>query len=164
MPKSPNVSREDNASPDDVSTVDAIVRVLYECVTFAPGTQPNYQRLRSLFHPDGRLTPPKDEKETHTSILDADTFISKSREYVILAGLEKKGFSETEVHRQTEMFGNIVQVFSTYESRHLPTDPTPIQRGINSIQLVRDNHRWWVVSILWDVERVKNPIPSRYLG
>ena len=145
----------------DVESVNAVIKALYECVTFAPGTQPDYQRLRSLFHPRGRLTPPKDRSDL---VLDIETFISNSREHVILTGLEKKGFHEKEVHRSTEVFGNIVHAFSTYESRHLPTDEAPIQRGINSIQLVFDNERWWVVSIMWDIERDNNPLPSQYIG
>ena len=39
----------------------------------------------------------------------------------------------------------------------------PFARGVNSIQLVRQDGRWWVVTILWDVERPDQPIPPPYL-
>jgi hypothetical protein len=44
------------------------------------------------------------------------------------------------------------QVFSSYESRRSLTDK-PFERGINSIQLLNDGKRWWVLSIFWDTER-----------
>ena len=152
------------ASQKDVQSVDAIIQALYECVSFSPGAQPDYDRLKSLFHPDGRLMPPKGEKDENILVLDVETFINKSRVYVITSGLEYKGFHEKEVHRIQESFGKIVHVFSTYESRDQASDPQPIQRGINSIQLVNDAGRWWVVSVMWDVERPSNQIPSHYIG
>jgi len=60
-----------------------------------------------------------------------------------------------------EQFGHIAYVFSTYEGR-TETDPTVI-RGINSIQLLNDRTRWWVVSVYWEAERPDNPLPAQYL-
>jgi len=151
------------ANPEDIASVDAITRALYESISFLPGKQPDYARLRSLFHPDGRLIPSKTERTAPLIIMDVETFITKSREFVVTTGLERKGFSEREITRRMESFGSIVHLFSTYESRHRTNDPQPIQRGINSIQLVKDGNRWWVISILWDVERAGNTIPQKYL-
>jgi hypothetical protein len=162
--KSPRDRARNGATPNDVSSIDGVIKALYECVTFTPGKQPDYQRLKSLMHPRGRLAPPRDPSAQREQVVDIETFISNSREYVILTGLEKRGFCEQEIHRRTEAFGNIAHVFSTYASRHRSTDAVPIQRGINSIQLLFDENRWWVLSILWDVERVNNPLPSQYAG
>jgi hypothetical protein len=52
-------------------------------------------------------------------------------------------------------------VFSSYESRHSPADK-PFERGINSIQLLNDGTRWWVISILWDTERAGNRLPAKF--
>lgn len=147
----------------DVSSVNSIVQALYHAVSFLPGRQPDYARLRALFHPDGRLSPPRGAKESHVKVMDVETFITRSREYVVTMGMEKLGFHEKEIARRTETFGHIVHVFSTYESRHRETDTLAIQRGINSIQIVRDGIRWWVISILWDVEQPNTPIPEMYL-
>lgn len=75
---------------------------------------------------------------------------------------EQQGFFEHGIHNTTESFGDIVQVFSTYESRHTK-DGQPFQRGINSIQLLKDGNRYWVVTIFWDGESPSNPIPAKYL-
>lgn len=151
------------AEKADVSSVNAIVQALYQSVSFEPGKQPDYTRLRSLFHPGGHLAPPRGEKEPHAVIVDVDTFITRSREYIVTTGLERKGFFEKEISRKTDSFGHIVHVFSTYESRHRQSDVTPIQRGINSIQLLREGVRWWVVSIVWDIEQPNYPIPAEYV-
>ncbi len=157
------MNRNESHHPEDLTSVDGIIKALYESVSFSPGRQPNFERLRTLFHPGGRLVPPRGEKDSATSVMDLETFIARSREHVVISGLERKGFSETEVARRTHSFGNIAHLFSTYESRHLPTDPAPMQRGINSIQLLREQGRWWVISIAWDIERPGNPVPRPYL-
>jgi hypothetical protein len=38
-----------------------------------------------------------------------------------------------------------------------------VTRGINSIQLMNDGSRWWIVSVFWDAERPDNPLPAEYL-
>lgn len=75
---------------------------------------------------------------------------------------EKEGFFEKEIARRTESFGQIAHVFSTYEARHSPDDEKPFLRGINSIQLMSDGKRWWIVTIFWQAEDEKNPLPEKY--
>ena len=69
--------------------------------------------------------------------------------YAKLAGAYflKNGFFERESARKAERYGNIMQIFSTYESRNTATDEKPFARGINSFQLYFDGKRWWVVTI-----------------
>jgi hypothetical protein len=78
--------------------------------------------------------------------------------------LEARGFTEREIARRTESYGQIVHAFSTYESRHRASDPQPFDRGINSIQLYNDGTRWWVVNVAWFAESGGAPIPERYLA
>jgi hypothetical protein len=87
-------------------------------------------------------------------------------DYISASGpfLEKKGFFENEIGRKTEQYGNIVQVFSTYESRNTKEDAKPFMRGINSFQLWNDGKRWWVINILWESETSETPIPEKYIG
>jgi hypothetical protein len=73
------------------------------------------------------------------------------------------GFFEREMARTSETFGQIVHVFSSYDSRHALGDAKPFQRGINSIQLYHDGKRWWIVNVLWRAEDERLPLPDRYL-
>jgi hypothetical protein len=36
-------------------------------------------------------------------------------------------------------------------------------RGINSIQLLNDGERWWVINIYWTQESDEKAIPEEYL-
>ena len=71
------------------------------------------------------------------------------------------GFFEHSIHNQQEQFGNMVQIWSTYESRHNANDAKPFARGINSFQLLNDGKRYWIVNIFWDAESPDQPIPAQ---
>jgi hypothetical protein len=90
--------------------------------------------------------------------LTVDGYIERSN-----GRMTSDGFFERSVHNEMEQFGNIVQVWSTYESRHDPADASPFARGINSFQLLKDGDRYWVVNIFWDSESPTKPIPAKYL-
>jgi hypothetical protein len=104
-------------------------------------------------------TNPRPDGGANLAVLSVDDYVTRAG-----ARLEATGFFEREIHRVTEQYGNVVHAFSTYESRRTAdlAEP-PFSRGINSIQLLRDGDRWWVVSIFWDSERPGNEIPARYL-
>jgi len=112
------------------------------------------------------LVPPKAPDAADFRVMDVDQFAERV-EKAAAARKEKGepavGFFEREAARRTDCFGNVCHVFSTYESRHAPSDAAPFQRGINSIQLLRDGNRWWIASVVWDAERPDNPIPAQYL-
>ena len=145
----------------DVSSVDTIIKGLYKGISFKPGEMSDWNRLRMLFDPGARLIPPA--RPDSIIVLSFDEFASQSTQYVEQRGFKVKGFSEREIARRTEQFGNIVHVWSTYESRYKPDDPTPFSRGINSIQLMKYGGRWWIVTTMWDAERPGNQIPEKYL-
>ena len=147
------------ADPKDVASADAIVAALYDANTVLVDQKRGADRFRSLFVPGARLMPtfrgPNGPAMIRIQTVD---------DYVRAAsgGQPRHGFSEREIARTTEAFGNIMQVFSTYEARRDSTDQKPT-RGINSIQLFNDGARWWVVGVLWDNERPDKPIPAAYL-
>jgi hypothetical protein len=84
-------------------------------------------------------------------------------DYIALSGpqLERIGFTERELARRVEQFGHIAHVFRTYEGVS-QADGNTI-RGINSIQLMNDGTRWWIVTVFWEAERPDNPLPPQYL-
>jgi hypothetical protein len=71
------------------------------------------------------------------------------------------GLSATFLTTQDYRWGSIMQVFSTYESRHDTKDPVPFARGINSFQLFVDGTRWWILTIYWAEE---TPLPLGFLA
>lgn len=148
------------AAPSDVASIDAIIAALYDVISGPAGKKRDWNRMRSLFVPGARLIPlaRSPQKEITARVLDVEGYINASGNY-----LETNGFFEKEIARRTERFGNLAHVFSTYDSRNKMEDAKPFARGINSIQLMYDGSRWWIVTIFWESERPDNPIPSEYL-
>ena len=157
--------RREAPVPADAVSVDSIVAALYTSVSHAPDASPDFEKMRAIFLYVGMFVPPvRPGQEIMGS--DVDGFVSRF-EKSAPARKEKvepsQGFYEREIARRQDCFGNVCQIFSTYESRHTSSDAKPFERGINSIQLVRDGKRWWIASVAWDTEKPDNPIPPPYL-
>jgi hypothetical protein len=148
------------ANPADVGSIDAIIAAVYDVISGPAGKKRDWDRMRSLFMPGARLIPtgPRQAGGYGSRALTVEDYVTRGTPL-----FEKEGFFETERARRTESFGQIAHVFSTYESRHAPEDVKPFQRGINSIQLMNDGKRWWIVTIFWQGEDEKNPLPEKYL-
>ena len=141
-------------------TLDSTIKSLYAVISGEIGEERNWKQFKYLFAPNAKLIPAgKDESG------DYKTHFMAPQDYIKTSGkwLVEHGFFEKEIHRKTEVFGNIAHVFSTYESYHSQSDEAPFMRGINSIQLFNDGERWWIISIYWTNETRHNPIPRKYL-
>jgi hypothetical protein len=148
------------AVPADAASIDAVIAALYDTISGPAGKARDWDRLRALFRPDGKMIVHGRNKEGVflTRVLSVDDYIAR-----VTPLFAKEGFFESELARKSEQFGQIAHVFSTYESRHAKNEARPFQRGINSIQLVNDGRRWWVQSLVWQAETDHNPLPERYL-
>jgi hypothetical protein len=148
------------ANPADVATMDSTIAALYDVIS-GPAGKRNWDRFRSLFAPGARLIANgvRPTGEIVSRVMTVEDYAQRNGPF-----FEKNGFFERESARHTDDFANIAQVFSTYESRHAKEDAKPFQRGINSIQLMNDGKRWWIVTIFWQGEDEKNPLPEKYLN
>jgi hypothetical protein len=151
------------ANPADVTSIDAIITAAYESISGPAGQKRDWNRVRSVFISGARLIPTaKNAGEYDVDLgpqfMDVDAYIARVDLY-----FQANGFFEKEIARRTEQFGRIAHVWSTYESRHNPTDPEPFMRGLNSIQLFYDSSRWWIVTIFWQHEFTGHRIPEKYL-
>jgi hypothetical protein len=147
------------AAPADVESIDAIVAALYDVISGPPAVPRDWNRLRSLFVPGGRLIPTARRPDGTMAIRPMEV-----NDYVAMTGpfLERVGFTERELARRTELYGHIAHVFSSYEGQ-ITTEARSI-RGINSIQLLNDGNRWWILSVYWEAESPGNPLPAELAG
>ncbi len=149
------------AKPADAASPDAILAATYDVISGPAGPR-DWDRFNSLFAPGARLIPigPRKDKP------GIGIFVMTPKDYSDRAGAyyEKKGFVDREASPKSEPYGNIMQVFSTYESRHDAKDEKPFARGINSFQLYYDGTRWWVVTIMRQEETPENPLPKEFLN
>lgn len=149
------------ADPKDVASLDSIMKAVYDVISGDAGQKRDWDRFRSLFHPDAKLIPTGKNAQTGAMaarFLTPDDYIARSGPV-----LERDGFHERELARHVDQYRNIAQVFSTYHAFRKKDDKEPFLRGINSFQLMNDGKRWWVINIYWQAESPDNKIPGKYL-
>ena len=145
-------SRVPAPRPDDVNSLDAILKAIYDVIS-GPAGERDWNRFRSLFVPEARLTSATRKDGGPVRLLDVEGYARGAGGY-----FKTHAFYESPIANRIQKFGNIAQVFSSYASRTAPNEK-PFARGVNSIQLFYDGSRWWVLSILWDEESPANPLP-----
>ena len=143
--------------PEDVASIDGMIKAWYDIVTVPKGTKPDWARDHTLYTPETRFLSTDVDKngKIRGTIVDHTMYASGTTP-------EAKGFYESEIHRVTQRFGQTAHVMSTYESRHTKDGPV-IARGVNSIELFNDGARWWITYAQWDEERPGNPLPKELL-
>ena len=159
------------ATEPDVPGADsirAVIRDVYAVISGPAGQERDWERMRSLFAPHARLSAmvPRMHPDSMANGPRPSMVIMSVEDWIRNSGpfLLREGFFETELYSEIERYGNVAHVWSTYDSRTGSPDSAPIDRGINSFQLVHTDGRWWVWNILWHSERAgAGTIPERYL-
>jgi hypothetical protein len=140
----------------DFTTIDSIVTAMYECISGPKGTPGDWERDRALHHPKALLVPAKQATGGPAAgVFDFDGFVASRAAF-----LAENDFYEVEIGRQEFRFGVIAHVLSSYEARTAPAPAGKVlRRGVNSIQLMHDGQRWWILSTIWDNEREGVALP-----
>jgi hypothetical protein len=157
---SPVVVSSPPARAADVQSIDGIVAALYDVISGGIGQPRDWNRMRSLFIPEARIMaigPKRDSKDLGLRILSISDYIANSGPILI-----ETGFREREISRKTEQWGELAQVFTTYET--VMDKDKATKRGINSVQLMYDGTRWWIISLLFEAERPTLTLPEKYLN
>lgn len=142
--------------PDDLRSIDGIIAALYDVVSGPAGEQIDWDRMRSLFIPEGHIIGDP-LGGTSPVVWPIDKYVETFDPL-----LTNAGFWEKEVARRTEEFRGIAHVFSTYEGRREEHSDLPIVSGVNSIQLMHDGKRWWIVSILFQGATPEHALPAKH--
>ena len=143
------------ADPDDVSSIDALVTAYYESVSGHPGKRDG-ERMLTLFIPQGKISiglggavPTHQLAEEY---LRSEGFLTLSTD-----------FFEREISRDTQQFGYMANVISTYGISDAMENTDYTVRGVTVFQLVNHSDRWWIVSTMWQRESPDVPLPDHLL-
>jgi len=132
----------DEPRPEDVDSIDGIIKAFYETISGGKGVPRQWKRDAALYLP-----------QTHFFQVRPDRTVRVETKPEYIARVDpwvtEHGFFEYEVARETQQYGNVAHVLSTYESRYTEDGPV-IGGGKNSIQLVHDGTRWWITSAAWN--------------
>ena len=138
------------ATSADVASIDRAIRGVYEVISGPPGQKRDFDRMRSMFAPGATMKAIGPKGVRGGTVED---YIARNS-----AILEKEGFTERELGRRVEIWGNLATAWSSYDGR--TADGSFHERGINSFQLVRVEGRWLVASILWQEEKPEFVLPA----
>ena len=144
--------------PEDVGTLDGIIKAFYDVISGPAGAPRQWSRDRTLYIPEIKFVEvSRKNGKVSSEAMDHQTYVDRANDAMV-----KHGFYEREIHRAVQTFGVITHVFSTYESRTTADGPV-IARGINSIELINDGNRWWITFGQWADETPDSPIPPEFL-
>ena len=149
------VAQERVANPDDVATIDGLIKAYYESVSGHPGKRDG-ERMLSLFVAGGKisigLTGDKPTHELAEEYLRTERFLTISDD-----------FFEREIARDTQQFRDLANVISSYGISDAMENTNYTARGITVFQLVRHNDRWWIVSTMYQRESQEFPLTADLL-
>jgi hypothetical protein len=144
--------------PEDVATIDGVMKAYYDVVNVEPDGPRQWDRDRTLYSPWIHFVTVSTDKDGHSRVKKAT-----HQEFVdAVEPALKLGFRETEIFRQVHQYGSIAHVESTYETYIGKTNPQK-SRGVNYLELYYDGGRWWVASAVWQDEDAGHPIPPELL-
>ena len=146
---------ERRADPADVATIDALMTAYYESVSGHPG-QRDGRRMLSLFIEGGKISiDVSGEEPTHQL---AEDYLATDRFLTI-----ESDFFEREISRDTQRFGRMANVISTYGISDALDNKNYTARGVTVFQLVYHSERWWILSTMWQRESAELPLPPELL-
>ena len=126
-----------------MNDLDAVIKAMYETVCFEPGERPDWSRQAELFAPAARLVRVHDGGVFE---FDLDSYRADF-ERMIDSG-ELPSFWEAELWRETRLFHDVAHVLSAYEARRQRGGEL-LGRGVNSIQLFRQDGQWRISAMIW---------------
>ncbi len=146
-------------NPADVKTLDGLISALYNVISGDIGVKRDWGRFQSLFAEDakmGMVNPNANEGEGGFQMFSPQQYQEMNTQT-----FERTAFYEEELGRKVSEFNGLATITSAYQFR-LAKDGDVAQKGINSIQAVYYNNRWWIANILWSVETEENTLPKEY--
>src|SRR5882757_4613627 len=104
----------------DAFAIESTVLAVYNVIS-GPAGRRDWDRFEALFAPGARLI------STHRKDGVVTANVMTPKEYATKAGayFADHGFFERPAANRLQRFGDIAQVFSTYESRHASADDKP---------------------------------------
>ncbi|WP_445666233.1 nuclear transport factor 2 family protein [Fodinibius sp. AD559] len=153
-----SISYGQEPNSDDVGSIDNVIEAIYDVIS-GPAGERDWERFSSLFKDGasmGAMTQSEDGELRFVSMTPKE-YKQRNAEY-----FKKNGFWEEEIGREIFQFGEIATVQTSFKIKSAK-DGDVTRRGVNSVQLVYDQDRWWITNITWNSEREDNKIPEQLL-
>jgi hypothetical protein len=134
-----------------------LVEGLYDAVSAPPGTIPDWDFVRSHFTPEALVVLRATPEESR--LMDLEGFVKDFESFYKRIGPSRAGFKESVESIRVVEYGNVAHCYVVFTAEIVGDERAP-QRGLDSWHLMRRDGRWWVVSVVNDVERIAGPVPD----
>ena len=148
---------QDAPIPPGTDTAEGVVRELYDMCTFDAGTLPDWEAMRALFLPQATVV--LRATRASNTIFSLDGFVEDWHRFIASDNVEERGFSEEIVRMSATVFGDIAHILVLYGAS-FPDWDRPPQPGVDFIQLIKNDGRWWIVSIANEIPTPNRPLPE----
>ena len=122
--------------------IDACIARFYTLLSYHNGKLNGVDSLPTMFVTDGTLTAAFGARPL---LWTAPQFVAFVKNGAAQGATDR---TETELYEKTEVFGNIAHRFSTYSLKVKVGVKAEERRGINSIQLIKQNGKWLIHSLV----------------
>ncbi len=118
---------------------------------------PDWNYVKSHFHADTVVV--LRASRTESKKFDLKGFIKDFDDFYKKIDTKSNSFKEKVVSIKTFEFGNIAHCYVIYEAS-VSSSKRPPQRGLDSWHLFKKNNRWYIVSVVNEIELAAEPIPK----
>jgi hypothetical protein len=136
-----------SAMDAEAQQLDELMQIFYEVISFDDGSAPNWSQMASLFSSHARITRLTPEGIDY---MDLASFRGMAEELIEVGAFTS--FHEREIARRAERYGDVIHVASAYETKISPAAQDYLERGVNSLQWIREHDSWKIISLCWDVQ------------
>jgi hypothetical protein len=134
----------------DEFQIEATVLAVYNVLS-GPAGRRDWRQFEGLFAPDARIV-----------IAGMGAMTTKEYAERFTPKFNAEGWFERPVATRVLVYGDVAQVWSTYEGRGASNQDRASARGIMSVQLVRMAGQWKVQSLVRQEEDGGHPIPPQF--
>ena len=141
----------------ELAAIEAVIAEMYAMISGPAGPR-DWSRQEAAFHPTATMmrTGVDEAGRSWIKIMNLDEY-RRNTTPIFMA----RGFYERQIGARIDIFGNMAHAWSAYEARVGPNDAQAERRGVNSIQLYRDETgAWRIISMIWDNERQGLSLPA----
>ena len=151
------VAAQEAGTATGVGSAEAVVRALYDLVTFPAGVTPDWDRARALFLPEAVVVLRTSRSET--TVFSVEGWVQDFVTFIERSNVVATGFTERIVRTHSVEFGDIAQVWALYEAE-IPGAGRPPQQGVDLFNLVRRDGDWVIASVLNEIPTPDRPVPA----
>ncbi|MCL6272628.1 hypothetical protein M3P19_01340 [Muricauda sp. 2012CJ35-5] len=145
---------------EDQAEIDAIIKKMYNSISFDANKPVDYATLDSIYHPDaliGKID------TARVQVFVAKEFREKNKKAFKKNNI--KSFKEHEIKGITNIFGGVALRFSSYEFFLETSSGKYHIKGVNTFRLIKvPNQGWRIYSNFFSDNLTYPELPKEYFG